>query len=223
MVWSRQEVSPRIGALHVAADPAVTPPDVATAALAVVDESATILRANDAWAGFTRARGGPLGVGDDYLDAFRRAPSAAGVDALIPAGIAQVLRGDSGGGWLYEGVDGAGHGGDIAMRCPPGRPQRIDFTRPPATGTTVRLECIQTVTASDGMVNVGSPCSSDCSLANGRREIMERWPGLLACEPVSQTCQPQCAGTEQCAGGYVCADLDGDGPQFRVNPTCAMN
>ncbi len=133
------------------------------------------------------------------------------------------MLGEGGDGWFYESVDEPAPGSDIAMRCPPERPQRIAFTSPPATGTTVRLECLQTVTASDGMVNVGSPCSSDCSLANGRREIMERWPGLLACEPVSQTCQPQCAGTEQCAGGYVCADLDGDGSQFCVNPTCAMN
>jgi EAL domain-containing protein (putative c-di-GMP-specific phosphodiesterase class I) len=77
------------------ADPPVPPPDPASTALAVVDDSATILRVTETWIGFTRARGGPLGVGDDYLDVFRDAPSAAGVDALIPAGIARVLRGES--------------------------------------------------------------------------------------------------------------------------------
>lgn len=93
----RLEMSPSSGALRIADDAAAgdaTLLDTPAAALAVVDETATILRANGAWAAFT-ARGGPLGVGDDYLDLFRRRPVGGGSHDLIPAGIADVLRGDA--------------------------------------------------------------------------------------------------------------------------------
>ncbi|MEM9070900.1 MAG: hypothetical protein AAGE52_20490 [Myxococcota bacterium] len=119
-------------------------------------------------------------------------------------------------GWFYDDFSA-----DVMDRCPPERPQRISFTRSPATGTLVRLECLQTVGDTSGMVGIGSSCAADCSMANGRRDIMEQFPMGLACEPVSQTCQPQCANDADCAGGFTCFDGDGDGQSFCVNPTCA--
>jgi len=120
-------------------------------------------------------------------------------------------------GWFYETGSA-----DVMMRCPPERQQRISFTQPPATGTLVRLECLQTVGDNEGGVGIGSPCSADCSMANGRRDIMEFFPMGLGCETLSNTCQPMCASDADCAGGYVCYDGDGDGQSFCVNPTCGQ-
>lgn len=94
MAWPRVETPPRDGAIRIGSEAPVTLLDGA-AAVVLVDEGATILWANDAWADYTRARGGSLGPGDDYLAAFRREAADGGPDALIPAGICEVLRGDS--------------------------------------------------------------------------------------------------------------------------------
>lgn len=144
--------------------------------------------------------------------------------------VTQLGLGEPGDGWFYESVDMPAPGSDIADRCPPERPQRIAFSRPPATGTTVRLECLQTVTGSDGMdLAIGSGCdpaADPCGALSDRADLRDTWTGGFACEEVSRTCQPTCTGTEQCAGGYVCADANPDDEfdaTYCVNPTCAMN
>ncbi|MBX3251150.1 MAG: hypothetical protein KF901_28495 [Myxococcales bacterium] len=113
---------------------------------------------------------------------------------------------EPGNGWFYET---AVESPDVAARCPAERPQRISFSSPPITGTTVRLECLQTVGEdTGGTVGIGSDCATGCG---------GRVPGFandLACQTETNTCQPPCTTAADCAGGYVCYE------NFCLNPTC---
>jgi len=137
----------------------------------------------------------------------------------IPTG-SDGLPVDGSPGWFYE----AGTA-DVMRRCPPERPQRIAFTQPPPPGTLTSLECLRTSGSdeAEAAVDVGSPCTADCAITSDRRRLLDFFPLGLACEPVSDTCQPRCASDADCAGGYICYDRDGDGQSFCVNPTCGMS
>ena len=126
-------------------------------------------------------------------------------------------------GWFY---DDAVFNPDVAMRCPESRQQRITFTRPPVTGTTVRLECLQTVGAPSGTIGIGTSCDADPAVC-GSAAIPDGFAMNLLCDNVggdfaSNTCQAPCGTDADCAGGYVCFDSDADGPRpaFCANPTC---
>ncbi len=110
----------------------------------------------------------------------------------------------SGDGWYYDDFSPDVAGPDA--RCPAERPQRITFTTPPATGTTVRLECLQTVGNMGGGVGMECP-TSGCSAG-------------LGCDPGTNTCQPTCSTNADCAGGFVCYSAGEGIPSFCVNPTC---
>lgn len=100
----------------------------------------------------------------------------------------------TGDGWYYDDFSMDVIGEDA--RCPENRPQRITFTTPPATGTTVRLECLQTLGSVGG--GVGSACSA------------EGCPSGLTCERSTNTCQPSCTTNADCPGGFVCWDFRSD-------------
>ncbi len=79
----------------VETDAAATLLNATSAAVVIVDDAATIVRANDAWTAFTRARGGPpLGIGDDYLEIFRRGPDDAAAAARLAFDVGTVIAGD---------------------------------------------------------------------------------------------------------------------------------
>jgi len=132
-------------------------------------------------------------------------------------------------GWYYDDFSA-----DVTMNCGE-TPQRISFTTgaEPRTGSTVRLECLQSVEDTAGMVGVGTTCLDDpavCDEGNMRRDIIETFPMLLGCDtPLPDpsgtpagtgTCQPRCTSNADCPGGYSCADVDLNGSFFCVNPTC---
>ncbi len=110
----------------------------------------------------------------------------------------------TGEGWYYDDFSPDVVGADA--RCPENRPQRITFTRPPATGTTVRLECLQTLGTVGG--GVGTECGA------------EGCPSGLGCDRSTNTCQPTCATNADCAGGFVCYTAPEAEQAFCVNPTC---
>ncbi|MCB9599842.1 MAG: hypothetical protein H6720_05740 [Sandaracinus sp.] len=125
------------------------------------------------------------------------------VEQLPVAGEA-VPAGD---GWYYDDFSA-----DVAERCS-ARPQRIAFTQPPATGTTVRLECLQTIG------NMGGGVGSECGA--------EGCPSGLSCDGLTNTCQPTCETNADCAGGFVCWDFRSpseacttDGDCMGVNRMC---
>lgn len=107
---------------------------------------------------------------------------------------------EEGDGWYYDDFSD-----DVRERCG-SRPQRITFRTAPVTGTTVRLECLQTLGAIGG--GVGSACSA------------EGCPSGLTCDTTTNTCQPGCTTNADCAGGFVCHTVDGASQAFCVNPTC---
>ncbi|MBX3251521.1 MAG: hypothetical protein KF901_30360 [Myxococcales bacterium] len=122
----------------------------------------------------------------------------------------------TGEGWYYET---AAENEDVATRCPPERQQRVRFNEPPLTGSTIRLECLQTVGDTGGeagAVGIGSDCATGCDVE--ARGFARR----LTCQADTNTCQPPCETAADCAGGYVChRDPESEDPQaYCVNPTC---
>ena len=107
---------------------------------------------------------------------------------------------EDGDGWYYDDFSD-----DVRERCG-SRPQRITFRTPPITGTTVRLECLQTLGAIGG--GVGTECGA------------EGCPSGLACDSTTNTCQPSCTTNADCAGGFVCYTAPEATQAFCVNPTC---
>ena len=116
---------------------------------------------------------------------------------------------EDGDGWYYDDFSD-----DVRERCG-SRPQRITFSTAPITGTTVRLECLQTLgSLSDG---VGAACPAD-----GCGRFVEPTTGrTLACDMQSNTCQPTCDTNADCPGGFVCFTAPEATQAFCVNPTCA--
>ena len=150
--------------------------------------------------------------------------------------VAQLTQAESGSGapgWYYDDFTA-----EVMDRCPAERPQRIAFANSPATGTVVRLECLQTISGSMGAVGVGTGCGDDPGVCNTGvpREVMESFPMGLFCsgsecggdpaceEQATLTCQGACATDADCPGGFTCYDFDAEGPlrQMCVNPTCAQ-
>ncbi len=137
-------------------------------------------------------------------------------------------------GWFYDDFSA-----DVTDRCPMERPQRIAFANSPATGTTVRLECLQTISGSMGAVGVGTGCGGDPNVCTTGvpREVMEAFPMGLFCsgtecpagdtdceERATLTCQGACNTDADCPGGFSCFDFDGEGPlrPLCTNPTCTQ-
>lgn len=137
--------------------------------------------------------------------------------------VAQVNRAtamaNSAPGWFYDDFNT-----DLVDTCG-STPQRIAFTTlaPPATGSEVRLECLQTIALGNAGSDVdcntpGEACriGQFCSLTrpegdlctNGRAMPADASSAALACDPVDRLCGVPCADDAACttAGllGYVC-------------------
>ncbi len=134
--------------------------------------------------------------------------------------VQQLRLDEPGDGWFYEGSDMPAPGSDLLFACPSTRPQRVQFRSSDGGGRSVhggwvQVQCLaRVVEGPPGEVNVGSPCTDGCETVSARAEVTDRWPGGLACEPETQTCQPVCETTAMCAVGYVCS------VGHCVNPTC---
>ncbi len=135
--------------------------------------------------------------------------------------VAQVARADvdSRPGWYYDDFTS-----EVASTCT-ATPQRIAFTTlsPPATGSEVRLECLQTITPGSTSADLhcdgsegaeGCRIGQFCSLASPERNCTtgHSRPGgqgaQLACDPVERLCSVPCVNDASCtdAGllGYIC-------------------
>jgi hypothetical protein len=125
-------------------------------------------------------------------------------------------------GWYYDDFSP-----DLADTCG-ATPQRIAFTgmAPPATGSEVRLECLQTIALGNAGADV--ICDSDngpepsrqcrigmfCDLASAPDTCMTGWSlpnnqgANLRCDPVERLCSVPCTDDSQCTSagllGYVC-------------------
>ncbi|MFW5875774.1 MAG: hypothetical protein ACOCXM_03490 [Myxococcota bacterium] len=117
--------------------------------------------------------------------------------------------------------------------CPPGDEQRITFTEGAEPRGPVRLECLQSVTGSEGeQATVGSPCVAGETNACESDQFGDE----LECNPETNTCMVNCTvGGEyldsECANaglrGFVCdpRDTDQEGlavptQGFCVDPVC---
>jgi hypothetical protein len=116
--------------------------------------------------------------------------------------------------------------------------QRVSFTSgaEPVSGARIRFECLQAAPPADA--DIGWPCINDsgcvtveCSADSEPDACMEaalnerydRDNLMLACDSETNTCQLTCESDVQCPGGFACFDASGDGNQYCVNPTCALN
>ena len=128
---------------------------------------------------------------------------------------------DSQPGWYYDDFDP-----DLADTCG-ATPQRIAFTgmAPPATGSEVRLECLQTIALGNGGVDVscdGDEGTSGCNIGMFCEDPLANvcntgysLPGgatgggaQLGCDPVERLCGVPCTSDATCTSagllGYVC-------------------
>lgn len=134
--------------------------------------------------------------------------------------VEQVRRADISGmpGWYYDDFSP-----DLADTCG-ASPQRIAFTGmvPPATGSEVRLECLQTIALGNSSTDVscdmdngasnpcriGMFCEDPLSHMCGTGTSLPSGGATLGCDPVERLCGVPCADDAACttAGllGYVC-------------------
>jgi hypothetical protein len=154
---------------------------------------------------------------------------------LVPADRSPTAPAPSGVGWFYD---------NYTSELPETCEQRIAFTAQPPPGTTVRLECFQSVQGGGTGVSVGTFCDPDAvemsestapNPCGGGSDPAMR-PDSLECDPVARTCGVPCTIDSDCVDaslvGYVCdtrplevVDPDGFGGNtgsynFCVNPTC---
>ncbi len=136
----------------------------------------------------------------------------------------------SGAGWFYDDFTAD------AEACG-ARPQRISFTAgaAPILGSTLRLECSQSVPGDLDGPDVGDACTvggPECTMTQDQLDIfVVRYnlsgtytpaAGPLVCQNESNTCQVGCATDADCPGGYVCFDAEENNPgtPFCADPTC---
>ena len=104
----------------VETDAAATLLNATSAAVVIIDDAATIVRANDAWTAFARTRGGPpLGIGDDYQEIFRHGPEDADAAARLAYGVATVIAGDGPAFRSEYALDRGGRRWLIGLDCRP--------------------------------------------------------------------------------------------------------
>ncbi len=138
-------------------------------------------------------------------------------------------------GWYYDDFSA-----DLGDTCG-ATPQRIAFTgmAPPATGSEVRLECLQTIALGNGGVDVScdgdepmatgctigqfceDPMSNSCATGRARpNDPPSETNAALTCDPVERLCGVPCASDADCTEGgllgFVCdqrtnADAAGEG------------
>ena len=155
-------------------------------------------------------------------------PADRTVGGLPPGGV----------GWYYDNYTS-----ELLDSCG-AESQRIAFTTQPPPGTTVRLECFQSVQGGGTGVSVGTFCdpaqpegteSTDPNPCGGGSDPAMR-PDRLDCSPVSRTCGVPCTIDSDCVDaslvGFVCdiRPLEVVNPDgftgntapynFCVNPTC---
>ncbi|MEM9188140.1 MAG: hypothetical protein AAGF12_03130 [Myxococcota bacterium] len=95
--------------------------------------------------------------------------------------------------------------------------QRISFTPggTSPTGSLVRLECLQPVQMTEGMVSVGTPCADD-TMCNSATV-----PNLRCDVTTTRTCQIACNTDAECPGGFRCSPTAlGGFSGTCINPTC---
>ncbi len=133
----------------------------------------------------------------------------------------QVARADiaAQAGWYYDDFDPS-----LADTCG-ATPQRIAFTgmAPPATGSEVRLECLQTIALGNGGIDVicdsnnmagstacriGMFCDLGADLCGTGTSLPGGGGATLQCDPVERLCSVPCGTDADCTTGgllgYVC-------------------
>lgn len=149
----------------------------------------------------------------------------------IPTGDDRAAaRSPEGLGWFYDdyteatvGAEGTCVGRDVEAMV------RFTDATQPASGATVRIDCLQPAQAEK---DINTPCVSDSvcefddedelsaflvrwNLDLERFEVGGEQP--MSCEATTNTCQIDCENDADCPGGMVCSEDDGN---ICLDPTC---
>ncbi|MBZ0118964.1 MAG: hypothetical protein K8H88_18345 [Sandaracinaceae bacterium] len=123
-----------------------------------------------------------------------------------------VARGavPSGAGWYYDDFSA-----DVTANCSrfPSQ-QRIAFTNQPATGTEVRLECLQNILAGRGAVTVGTFCEPTSSDPNQNPCAGAGY----TCDDVTRACGVQCNSDADCRSAELVGFQCDQRPKGEVDP-----